>query len=97
MFIRSLNERKLEQEEFDNLTGETGIRIFPRARRASPYAGAALNDRDAQDIFAVLSHRVFPAVKQMKYGCLPDFNDSDVSVLCSSSREKLNNRTSSRE
>ena len=29
MFIRSLDEKELEQEEFDHMTGSTGKRIFP--------------------------------------------------------------------
>ena len=75
MFIRSLDEKELEQEEFDNLTGETGFRIFPQSEAGQSMRWSRFKDRDARDIFAVLSQRVFPAIKQMKYGRLPDFND----------------------
>ena len=75
MFIRSLDEKELEKEEFDNLTGETGFRIFPQSEAGQSMRWSRFKDRDARDIFAVLSQRVFPAIKQMKYGRLPDFND----------------------
>ena len=75
MFIRSLDEKELEQEEFDNMTGETGFRIFPQSEAGQSMRWSRFKDRDARDIFAVLSQRVFPAIKQMKYGRLPDFND----------------------
>ena len=38
MFIRSLDEKELEQEEFDHMTGGTGQRIFPQSAEGQPPA-----------------------------------------------------------
>ena len=40
MFIRSLDEKELETEEFENMTGEKMDKIFPRPLWGSPCAGA---------------------------------------------------------
>ena len=75
LFIRSLDEKELEQEEFDNLTGETGFRIFPQSEAGQSMRWSRFKNRDPREIFSILSQRVFPAIKRMKYGQLPDFDD----------------------
>lgn len=75
MFIRSLDEKELENEEFANLTGETADLIFPQSEIGQAMRLSKFKDRDSREIFDLISQRVFPAVKKMKYGKLPDFDD----------------------
>ncbi len=75
MFIRSLDEKELENEEFANLTGETADLIFPQSEIGQAMRWSKFKDRDSREIFDLISQRVFPAVKKMKYGKLPDFDD----------------------
>ena len=75
MFIRSLDVRELEQEEFDNSVGTKSDRIFPESSMGQSMRWSKFKDRDPREIYEILSQRVFPAIKNMKYGKLPDFND----------------------
>ena len=76
MFIRSLDEKELEQEEFDNMTGSVGKRIFPQSVNGQAMRWSKFKDKDPREIFDILSQRVFPAIKNMKYGRLPDFSEN---------------------
>jgi type I restriction enzyme M protein len=75
MFIRSLDEKELENEEFANMTGESVGLIFPQSEIGQAMRWSKFKNRDAREIFELVSQRVFPAVKKMKYGKLPDFDD----------------------
>ena len=75
MFIRSLDEKELENEEFSNMTGEEAEHIFPQSEIGQAMRWSRFKNRDPRDIFDLISQRVFPAIKKMKYGRLPDFND----------------------
>ena len=75
MFIRSLDEKELETEEFENMTGEKMDKIFPQSRMGQAMRWSKFKNNDPRDIFDVISQRVFPAVKNMKHGHLPDFTD----------------------
>lgn len=73
MFIRSLDEKELETEEFENMTGEKLEKIFPASAVGQSMRWSKFKNNDSRDIFEVISQRVFPAIKNMKYGRLPDF------------------------
>lgn len=73
MFIRSLDEKELEAEEFENMTGETMPKIFPQTEIGQSMRWSKFKNNDPRDIFAIISQRVFPAIKKLKYGRLPDF------------------------
>lgn len=75
MFIRSLDEKELEAEEFANLTGETVDFIFPQSEIGQSMRWSKFRNKDSREIFDLISQRVFPAVKKMKYGKLPDFDN----------------------
>lgn len=75
MFIRSLDEKELEYEEFANMTGEKADLIFPRSEAGQSMRWSKFKNRDSREIFDLVSQRAFPAVKKMKYGKLPDFNE----------------------
>lgn len=76
MFIRSLDEKELEYEEFANMTGEKSDLIFPQSETGQSMRWSKFKNKDPREIFDVVSQRVFPAVKEMKYGKLPDFDDN---------------------
>ena len=78
MFIRSLDEKELEIEEFANMMGvgaDAADLIFPQSEIGQSMRWSKFKDRDSREIFDLISQRVFPAVKKMKYGKLPDFDE----------------------
>ena len=76
MFIRSLDEKELENEEFENMTGEAMEKIFPQSAAGQSMRWSKFKDKDPRDIYNIISQRVFPAIKKLKYGRLPDFNEN---------------------
>lgn len=75
MFIRSLDEKELETEEFENMTGEKLGKIFPQSPVGQAMRWSHFKNNDAREIYEVISQRVFPAIKNMKNGHLPDFDE----------------------
>ena len=76
MFIRSLDEKELENEEFANMTGGEASRIFPQSSVGQSMRWSKFKNLDSRDIYNIMSQRVFPAVKKLKYGRLPDFDSN---------------------
>lgn len=76
MFIRSLDEKELENEEFENMTGEAMDKIFPQSTIGQSMRWSKFKDKDPREIFNIISQRVFPAIKKMKYGHLPGFSEN---------------------
>lgn len=74
MFIRSLDEKETEQEQFANLAGIEAETIFPQTPSGQEMRWSRFKNRSAADIFSIISQRVFPAIKNIKNGRLPDFN-----------------------
>lgn len=72
MFIRSLDEKELESEEFENMTGEKMDKIFPQSPAGQSMRWSKFKNSDPRDIYDIIAQRVFPAIKNMKHGCLPD-------------------------
>ena len=75
MFIRSLDEKELETEEFENMSGEKMEKIFPQSPIGQSMRWSKFKNDDPRDIYDVISQRVFPAIKNMKRGHLPDFTE----------------------
>lgn len=75
MFIRSLDEQELQTEEFENMTGEKMNKIFPQSAVGQSMRWSKFKNNDPRDIYEVISQRVFPAIKNMAQGRLPDFTD----------------------
>lgn len=75
MFIRSLDEKELETEEFENMTGEQMPKIFPQSHSGQSMRWSKFKNNDPRQIYDVISQRVFPAIKNLKYGRLPDFTE----------------------
>ena len=74
MFIRSLDEKELESEQIEQETGRSRNKIFPQTATGQSMRWSKFKDKDSREIYAIVSQRVFPAIKQMKYGRLPDFD-----------------------
>ena len=77
MFIRSLDEKELEIEEYENMMPGTQLdKIFPQTPSGQAMRWSKFKDRDPREIFDLISQRVFPAIKNFKNGKLPDFSPS---------------------
>ena len=76
MFIRSLDEKELATEEFESMAGETMEHIFPASEAGQSMRWSKFKDKDSREIFLTMQQRVFPAIKKMKYGRLPDFDEN---------------------
>ena len=74
MFIRSLDAKELENESLESL-GVPVEKIFPQTPSGQAMRWSRFKDKDPREIFNIMSQRIFPAVKLMKNGRLPDFND----------------------
>jgi len=75
MFIRSLDEKELETEEFENMSNQKLDKIFPQSAVGQSMRWSKFKNNDPREIYSVISQRVFPAIKNMKQGRLPDFTD----------------------
>ena len=73
MFIRSLDEKELETEKFESMTGEKMDKIFPSSPIGQSMRWSNFKNSDPREIYDTRSRVVFPAIKNMKHGHLPDF------------------------
>lgn len=80
MFIRSLDEKELENETLENLTSQQVEKIFPQSERGQAMRWSRFKERDPREMFDILSHWAFPAIKQMRGGKLPEL-DADGNVV----------------
>ena len=69
MFIRSLDEKELETEEFENMTGEKMDKIFPSTPSGQAMRWSKFKHDDSRDIYEIISKRVFPAIKNAMAAC----------------------------
>ena len=74
MFIRSLDEKELETEEFEHMSGEKMDKIFPQTPIGQSMRWSRFKNSDPRDIYEIISKRVFPSLKEMWNGQLPDFD-----------------------
>ena len=96
MFIRSLDEKEIETEEFAHSMGmeaDEADLIFPQSAVGKSMRWSKFKDRDSREIFEIISQRVFPAVKKMKYGKLPDFDESGELIEIEEDTESGNSQT----
>ncbi len=61
MFIRSLDEKELENEEFANMGGTMGKRIFPESAAGQSMRWSKFKNRDSREIYDIMEKRVFPS------------------------------------
>lgn len=76
LFIRSLDEKELENEQFENISGVAMEKIFPQSAVGQSMRWSRFKDSHPQDIFDIVSQLVFPAIKKMKGGKLPEIDEN---------------------
>lgn len=75
MFIRSLDEKEMENEAFEIEGGVKMDKIFPQSAIGQSMRWSKFKNNDPRDIYVIMSQRIFPAIKALKNGHLPDFNE----------------------
>jgi len=65
MFIRSLDEKELENESLEALSGEPVSRIFPQDADGQSMRWSQFKTKDPRDIFEIVSTKVFPFIKSL--------------------------------
>ncbi len=75
MFIRALDARELENENYEALGMEVK-KIFPPSPVGQSMRWSRFKNKDSREMFDIISRRVFPAIKEMKGGRLPDFDEN---------------------
>ena len=75
MFIRSLDEKETEMEQFAVVAQIEAEHIFPQSVIGQSMRWSKFKDKDPRIIFDVVQKYVFHAIKNMKNGKLPDFTD----------------------
>ena len=73
MFIRALDETEIEYEEQESWGMEVK-HIFPKSAQGQAMRWSKFKRIHADTMFNTLQSRVFPAIKEMKNGQLPDFD-----------------------
>lgn len=75
IFIRSLDEREQENESMENLLGTKRPKIFPQSELGQSMRWSRFKNQNPQKIFQIVSQLVFPAIKKMRGGKLPDVDE----------------------
>jgi len=65
MFIRSLDEKELETESFEAVSGETMPKIFPQDEDGQTMRWSKFKNKDSRDIYEIVGTKVFPFIKAM--------------------------------
>jgi len=65
MFIRSLDEKELEKEQLEALTGESVPKIFPQTAEGQSMRWSQFKTKDPREIFDIVSLKVFPFIKSL--------------------------------
>ncbi len=75
MFIRSLDEKELEIEKSEKEFEMEMDHIFPASEVGQSMRWSKFKHIDPREMYDIVSQRVFPAIKGMKHGLLPDFTE----------------------
>jgi len=62
MFIRSLDEKELEAESFEAISGEKMSKIFPQTAEGQAMRWSKFKNKDARDIYEIIGLKVFPFI-----------------------------------
>lgn len=63
MFIRSLDEKDLEAEQFEAISGEKMPKIFPSDTEGQAMRWSKFKNRDPREIYEIVGQKVFPFIK----------------------------------
>ncbi len=75
MFIHSLDTNENMTEQMETLDHKQRQHIFPASSVGQSMRWNRFKDKPAAEIYRIISMLCFPAIKNMKNGKLPDFND----------------------
>lgn len=76
MFIRSLDEKELLAESFAQAAGTTIDNIFPQTPNGQMMRWSKFKDKEPREMYDIIAQRVFPAIKKLHNGKLPDFDEN---------------------
>ena len=65
MFIRSLDEKDLESEQMEALSGEQQKRVFPQNEEGQSMRWSRFKTKDPRVIYDIVGTKVFPFIKSM--------------------------------
>jgi|SRR5690606_27668614 len=65
MFIRSLDEKEIENESLEALGVEVNNKIFPQTEEGQAMRWSKFKDKDAREIYEIIGQRVFPFIKSI--------------------------------
>lgn len=65
MFIRSLDEKELENESIEALSGEEVSKIFPQDEEGQSLRWSKFMTKDSREIYEIVGTKVFPFIKKM--------------------------------
>ncbi|WEK55458.1 MAG: class I SAM-dependent DNA methyltransferase [Candidatus Cohnella colombiensis] len=65
MFIRSLDEKELENESFEAISGEVTAKIFPQDEDGQAMRWSKFKTKDSRIIYDIMGTKVFPFIKEM--------------------------------
>ncbi len=65
MFIRSLDEKELETESFEAISGESLPKLFPQDAEGQAMRWSRFKDKDAREIYKIVGGKLFPFIKEM--------------------------------
>jgi type I restriction enzyme M protein len=65
MFIRSLDEKEIENESLEALGGVATNKIFPQTPDGQAMRWSKFKDKDSREIFAIIGQKVFPFIKSL--------------------------------
>jgi type I restriction enzyme M protein len=65
MFIRSLDEKEIENESIEALGGQVTNKIFPQTPAGQTMRWSKFKDQDPREIFEIIGQKVFPFIKSM--------------------------------
>lgn len=63
MFIRSLDEKDLEAEQFEAISGEKMPKVFSQDAERQAMRWSKFKDKDAREIYEIVGQKVFPFIK----------------------------------
>lgn len=65
MFIRSLDEKDIEAESFEAISGEKMDKIFPQNDNGQAMRWSKFKNKDPREIYDIISTKVFPFIKTL--------------------------------
>jgi type I restriction enzyme M protein len=65
MFIRSLDEKEIENESLEALGGQATNKIFPQTLDGQAMRWSKFKDKDPREIFEIIGQKVFPFIKSL--------------------------------